>query len=163
MIMSTRNQLATNKEISMKKTILALSAVVALSLSACSTAEAAEFSLGYQDNTVVGQEGVVASVATEVDGVRLGLTTFTSDGRLESYGGYAGIPIKVQGTKFTFTPQAEVSQYRDESELVGGLGLGVEYALTETTRVDAVAMAHEGFDNSNFDGETYTVGLTKVF
>lgn len=149
----------------MKKLILSLSAVVALSLSAtaCTKAEAADFSLGYQDNSLIDEEGVTASLGTELNGVRLGVNTFTSSDRLEYYGAYAKLPIYVQNTKFAFTPQAQVDHYRDADEVVGGLGLGVEYAFTDNIRLEVVAMAHEGFDNSSFDGETYTVGMTKTF
>lgn len=149
----------------MKKFASSMSAVLALSALAvaCTPATAAEFSLGYQDNSVIDEEGVAASLGTEVNNIRFGLNTFTSSDRLESYGAYAELPINIHRTKFTVTPQLQVDQYREADEVVGGLGLGVEYALTESTRLEAVAMAHEGFDESEFDGETYTVGVTKTF
>lgn len=136
---------------------------MAVTLMGCSRAEAVDFSVGYQDNTVIDKEGVAASVGGEYNNLRLGVNTFTTSDKLESYGVYGKLPIYIQGTRFTVTPQAQVDHYRDADEVVGGLGIGGEFALTDTLRLEAVAMAHKGFDNKDFKGETYTVGLTKTF
>ena len=84
-----------------------------LTLSGCTQAEAVDFSLGYQNNEVINQEGVVASVGTEYKNIRLGVNTFSTDERLETYGAYVGIPIYIQGTSFAVTPQAQVDHYRE--------------------------------------------------
>lgn len=96
-----------------------------------------------------------------VNNVRFGLSTFSADDRLVSYGAYGQLPIRIHNTKFAVTPQVRVEQYREESELVGSLGL--EYQLDDTVRVDAVALRSRGFDNDNIDGETYMFGVTKSF
>lgn len=149
----------------MKSIKLAVFGILAsvLTLAGCTQSKAADFSLGYQNNEVINQEGVVASVGTEYKNIRLGVNTFSTDERLETYGAYVGIPIYIQGTNFTVTPQAQVDHYRELDEVVGGLGLGLEYAFTDTVRLTGVAMVHEGFDDSSIDGESYTVGLTKTF
>ena len=149
---------------------LGLAAIASiLAFSGCTRAEAVapilplEASVGYVDNGVIDKEGVGINLGTEVNNVRFGLTAFTSSERLESYGAYAGVPFYVQGTKFGVVPQIRVERYRDISETVGGIGLGVEYKLTDTVRFEASGIAAKGFDNSDVDGGIYSLGFTKTF
>lgn len=149
------------------KSIKLLSVLLAstLALAACQKAEAApvDVTLGYANNNVINESGLRADIGTEVNNVRFGLSTFTADDRLVSYGAYGQLPIHIHNTKFAVTPQVRVEQYRAESELVGSLGIGLEYQLADTVRVDAVALRSRGFDNNDLDGETYMFGVTKSF
>lgn len=149
------------------KSIKLMSVLLAstLALAACQKAEAApvDVTLGYANNNVINESGLRADIGTEVNNVRFGLSTFSADDRLVSYGAYGQLPIRIHNTKFAVTPQVRVEQYREESELVGSLGLGLEYQLADTVRVDAVALRSRGFDNDNIDGETYMFGVTKSF
>lgn len=149
------------KSINLLSTVL----ISALALVACEKAEAApvDVTLGYTNNNVVKDSGLRADIGTEVNNVRFGLSTFSSDNQLVSYGTYGQLPINIHSTKFTVTPQVRVEQYREESELVGGLGIGLEYKLDDTVRVDAVALRSRGFDNDDIDGESYMFGVTKSF
>ena len=56
-----------------------------------------------------------------------------------------------------------VKRYREASETVGGVGLGLEYKLTPTVRLEGSGVFERGFDDSDVKGEVYTVGLTKTF
>lgn len=149
----------------MKNMKLAVMGVLAatMALVGCQQAQALDFALGYQDNTVVDEDGVFASVGSEYKNIRYGVSAFTSSERLESYGAYAKLPLYIHQTRFAVTPQAQVEHYRNADEVVGGLGIGLEYKLSDTLRAEAVAMAHEAFDDSSVDGETYTFSLTKTF
>ncbi len=139
----------------------------ALAVSGCTRAQAAplDVSVGYQNNEVVNQEGVVIKVGTEVNNIRLGLTTFTSNERLETYGGFIGVPLQVQGTKFSVVPQVYLEQYRKDSDLVGSIGIGGEYQLPKNYRLEAVALASRSLDNYNESGTNgvYSLALTKRF
>lgn len=149
------------------KILAALAVASTLALSGCQRAEAAtlplDTTLGYVHNSVVDKEGVGLNVGTEVNKFRLGVTSFTSSERLESVGAYAGVPIYVQGTRLGVVPQVHVKRYREASETVGGVGLGLEYKLTPTVRLEGSGVFERGFDNSDVKGEVYTVGLTKTF
>ena len=149
------------------KILTAVALASILGLSACERAEAAtlplDASISYVDNTIIEEEGVGINLGTEVNNVQFGLTTFSTDERLESYGAYACVPVRIHNTRFTVTPQIRVEHYREIDETVGGIGLGVDYNLTETLRLGASGIAAEGFDDSDVDGEIYSVGLTKTF
>lgn len=149
------------------KVVTAIALASILGLSACQRAEAAplplDASITYVDNKIIDEEGVGVNLGTEVNNVQFGLTTFSTDERLESFGAYAGVPIRIHSTRFTVTPQIRVERYRQIEETVGGIGLGVDYNLTETLRLGASGIAARGFDNSDIDGEIYSVGLTKTF
>lgn len=137
-----------------------------LAFSGCTRAEAAtlvDTNLSYVDNGVIDKEGIAFNLGTEVNDVRFGLTTFSTSQRLESYGAYAGVPIYVQGTKFGVVPQIRLERYRDLGERVGGIGLGVEYKLSNTVRFEASGIASKGFDNSDVNGGVYSVGISKTF
>lgn len=139
----------------------------ALALSGCQRAEAAplplDVTLGYVNSNVIDEEGVGLNIGTEVNNVRFGLTTFTTDERLESYGAYAGVPIQIHNTKVSVVPQLRVERYRNIGETVGGAGLGLEYQINPTLRLEGSGIVAKGFDNSDVKGEIYTVGLTKTF
>ena len=133
-----------------------------------------DVTLGYENNKVTeGQDGV-DSLRAEIGtvskvgraDVSYGLTTLTNDSSLRAYGAYAGLPLKVQGTKLTVEPRIAVEQYRDESELVGSVGVGARYEIVPTVDLNARAMYSRAFDNDAkdlLDGESYMVGLTKRF
>lgn len=139
--------------------------VSALTLTGCQPAKAAplEIKLGYMDNNLIENEGVQLAVGTEVKNVRLGVSTFTSDKRLETYGVYAGIPINVQGTRFTLTPNITTERYHDIKETVGGVGLNLEYALTPTLRIEGGGTVNRSFDSSDYSDSVYNLGLVKRF
>lgn len=165
----------------MKKSLLLILALTPILAIACSkpavagvTINPVEVTLGYEYNDVTeGQDGV-DSLRAEIGtvskvgraDVSYGLTTLTNDSSLRSYGAYAGLPLKVQGTKFTVEPRIAVEQYRDESELVGSIGVGGRYEIAPTVDLNARAMYSRAFDNDAkdlLDGESYMVGLTKRF
>lgn len=165
----------------MKKSLLLTLALTPILAIACTkpavagvTINPVEVTLGYEYNDVTeGQDGVdslraeigTVSKAGHAD-VSYGLTTLTNDSSLRSYGAYAGLPLKVQGTKFTVEPRIAVEQYRDESELVGSVGVGARYEIVPTLDLNARAMYSRAFDNDakhQLDGESYMVGLTKRF
>jgi hypothetical protein len=165
----------------MKKSLLLTLALTPILAIACSkpavagvTINPVEVTLGYEYNDVTeGQDGV-DSLRAEIGtvskvgraDVSYGLTTLTNDNSLRSYGAYAGLPLKVQGTKITVEPRIAVEQYRDESELVGSVGVGARYAIVPTVDLNARAMYSRAFDNDAkdlLDGESYMVGLTKRF
>ncbi len=145
-------------------TVLALTSTLAIF--GCAQAEAAlpvDLGVGYANNSIIDEEGVEVKVGTEVNKFRLGLNSFTTDNRVESLGGYVGIPIYVQNTNLALVPQIRVERYFDLEETTGGVGLGVEYKITDSVRLEGVALANRSFDSSDVKGEIYTVGLTKTF
>lgn len=165
----------------MKKSLLLTLALTPILAIACSkpavagvTINPVEVTLGYEYNDVTeGQDGV-DSLRAEIGtvsklgqaNVSYGLTTLVNDSSLRSYGAYAGLPLKVQGTKFTVEPRIAVEQYRDESELVGSVGVGARYEIVPTVDLNARAMYSRAFDSDAkdlLDGESYMVGLTKRF
>lgn len=130
--------------------------------------------LGYENNKVTQGQDSVDSLRAEVGtvsklgeaNVAYGLTTLVNDSSLRAYGAYAGLPLKVTGTKLTVEPRISVEQYRDESELVGSAGIGAQYEIVPTLDVNARAMYSRAFDSDakdRLDGESYMVGLTKRF
>lgn len=165
----------------MKKSLLLTLALTPILAIACSkpavagvTINPVEVTLGYEYNDVTKGQDASDSLRAEVGtvskvghaDVSYGLTTLTNDSSLRSYGAYAGLPLKVQGTKFTVEPRIAVEQYRDESELVGSVGVGARYEIVPTVDLNARAMYSRAFDNDAkdlLDGESYMVGLTKRF
>lgn len=81
----------------MKLVVIGLA--VTLGLVACQKAESApvDVTLGYANNNVINDEGLRADIGTEVKGIRVGLSTFSADNRLVSYGAYGQLPIYIQG------------------------------------------------------------------
>lgn len=165
----------------MKKSLLLTLALTPILAIACTkpavagvTINPVEVTLGYEYNDVTeGQDGT-DSLRAEIGtvsklgnaNVAYGLTTLTNESSLRSYGAYAGLPLKVTGTKFTVEPRIAVEQYRDESELVGSIGVGARYAIDSSVDLNARAMYSRAFDDEasdRLDGESYMVGLTKRF
>ena len=165
----------------MKKSLLLTLALTPILAIACTkpavagvTINPVEVTLGYEYNDVTeGQDGT-DSLRAEIGtvsklgnaNVAYGLTTLTNESSLRSYGAYAGLPLKVTGTKFTVEPRIAVEQYRDESELVGSIGVGARYAIDSSVDLNARAMYSRAFDDEasdRLDGELYMVGLTKRF
>lgn len=158
---------------------VSLVSIAALGLATACTekAEAANtvgVTLGYENNKVTQGQDSVDSLRAEVGtvsklgeaNVAYGLTTLVNDSSLRAYGAYAGLPLKVTGTKLTVEPRISVEQYRDESELVGSAGIGAQYEIVPTLDVNARAMYSRAFDSDakdRLDGESYMVGLTKRF
>ena len=140
-------------------------AVSALTLIGCQPVNAAplDIKLGYMDNNLINKEGVQLAVGTEVNNVRLGVSTLTSDKRLETYGVYAGIPINVQGTRFTVTPNISVDRYHKIGEVVGGIGANLEFALTPTLRIEGGGSVNRSFDSGDYSDTVYNLGLVKRF
>ena len=149
------------------KVLIAIALASVMGLSACQRAEASQLpldaSINYVNNNVVDEEGVGLNLGTEVNNVEFGLTTFSTDERLESYGLYAGVPIAIHNTRVSVTPQIRIERYRSLDETVGGIGLGLDYNLTETLRLGATGIVAKGFSDSEVKGEVYSVGLTKTF
>ena len=165
----------------MKKSLLLTLALTPILAIACTkpavagvTINPVEVTLGYEYNDVTEGQDAVDSLRAEIGtvskvghaDVSYGLTTLVNDSSLRSYGAYAGMPLKVQGTKLTVEPRIAVEQYRDESELVGSVGVGARYEIVPTVDLNARAMYSRAFDSDAkdlLDGESYMVGLTKRF
>ena len=165
----------------MKKSLLLTLVLTPILAIACTkpavagvTINPVEVILGYEYNDVTEGQDAVDSLRAEIGtvskvghaDVSYGLTTLVNDSSLRSYGAYAGMPLKVQGTKLTVEPRFAVDQYRDESELVGSVGVGARYEIVPTVDLNARAMYSRAFDSDAkdlLDGESYMVGLTKRF
>ena len=165
----------------MKKSLLLTLALTPILAIACTkpavagvTINPVEVTLGYEYNDVTEGQDALDSLRAEIGtvskvghaDVSYGLTTLVNDSSLRSYGAYAGMPLKVQGTKLTVEPRIAVEQYRDESELVGSVGVGARYEIVPTVDLNARAMYSRAFDSDAkdlLDGESYMVGLTKRF
>lgn len=162
----------------MKKSLLIASLVTPLLIIACSKPAVAndrlpvDVTLAYENSKVTdidGQDSLRAEIGTQVNNFNLGLTTLTNNDTFRAYGAYVGIPLRVQGTKLTVEPRIAVEQYRDESELVGSIGVGAQYEVVPTVSLNGRFMYSEAFtdigdDNTtNLSGESYMVGLTKRF
>lgn len=151
------------------KAVMAMMVMSVFMLVGCQPATAAtlpvDFTLGYTDNGVIDKEGVTANVGTEVNNIKFGLTTFTSSDKLESYGAYAAVPIRVQGTSLTVLPTVKIEDYREYSKTVGSVGLGLDFAMTDTVSLSALGMTSRSLSGSSdkLRGEVYTLGLTKRF
>ncbi len=154
------------------KNIKALTAVLlvsGLALVGCQRAEAqalpVDVSLYYTDNGVIDKEGATVKLGTEYKNLAVGVSAFTTTDKLESYGVYAGVPIRVSGSRVIITPTVAVDQYREESETVGSVGVGLGYIINDTLALSGTALTSRSFggDSDNFRGETYSVGLVKRF
>ena len=96
-------------------------------------------------------------------GTRVGINTFSTEDKLETYGVYVASSIRLDGSKVFITPQSQLDHYRDTDSVVGSLGAGVEHHFTNTLRLEGVVLARKGFNDTDVKGEAYTVGLTKTF
>ena len=162
----------------MKKSLLLTLALTPILAIACTKPAVAndrlpvDVTLAYENSKVTdndGQDSLRAEIGTQVNKFNLGLTTLTNNDTFRAYGAYAGIPLRVQGTKLTVEPRIAVEQYRDESEIVGSIGVGAQYEIVPTVALNGRFMYSEAFtdigdDNTtNLSGESYIVGLTKRF
>lgn len=157
----------------MKKILtLGVSAVLAMSVMACSKPAVAQtayalpidVTLGYANNNVLEKDGLRAELGTEVRGVRLGLTSLTSEDRMETYGVYGAVPFQVHDTKLSIVPRVEAERYREIDETFGSLGIGAEYQMTPTVRADAVYKYSKAFDSDvDLDGNSFLFGITRTF
>jgi hypothetical protein len=164
----------------MKKSLLLTLALTPILAIACSKPAVAsdnfpvDVTLAYESNDVTEDklDALRAEIGTVTQNTKgninfaYGITTLTSKDKLQSFGAYAGIPISVKGTKLTVEPRIAVEHFRDMEEMVGSVGLGAQYAVDDTTRLNLRAMYSETFDSKYKDelnGNSYMVGLTKRF
>ena len=135
----------------------------ALALVGCEKAEAVEIGVGYVNNSVIDKEGTNLKVGSEWNNVRYGVTTMVSSERVESYGAYLGVPLRLQGVQLEITPTITTEYYHEAKETIGGVGLNVGYRINESLVLEGQGTVNRSFDSSNYTGEVYTVGLTKTF
>lgn len=149
----------------MSKIKLAVFSILAsaLMLVGCTKAEAVEFGLGYMDNQIINQEGVNVKVGSEYKNIRYGVSALTTDERVEAYGIYLGVPLRVQGTQLVITPTVTTEYYHEAQETIGGVGLAVGYRINDTLVLETQGTVNRSFDSSNHTGEVYSVGLVKNF
>lgn len=135
----------------------------ALTLVGCQKAEAVEIGVGYVNNNVIDKEGTNLKVGSEWNNIRYGVTTMVSSERVESYGAYLGVPLRLQGVQLEITPTITTEYYHEAKETIGGVGLNVGYRINESLVLEGQGTVNRSFDSSNYTGEVYTVGLTKTF
>ena len=134
-----------------------------LTLVGCEKAQAVEIGVGYVNNNVIDKEGTNLKVGSEWNNIRYGLTTMVSTERVESYGAYLGVPLRLQGVQLEITPTITTEYYHEAKETIGGVGLNVGYRINESLVLEGQGTVNRSFDSSNYTGEVYTVGLTKTF
>ena len=135
----------------------------ALALVGCEKAQAVEIGVGYVNNKVIDKEGTNLKVGSEWSNIRYGLTTMVSTERVETYGAYLGVPLRLQGVQLEITPTITTEYYHEAKETIGGVGLNVGYRINESLVLEGQGTVNRSFDSSNYTGEVYTVGLTKTF
>lgn len=136
-----------------------------LTLVGCTKSEAAplDIVLAYVDNEVIDKQGAKLSVGSEYKNIKYGATALASDKRLETYGVYLGVPIRIQGTQLEVMPLVTTEYYHEARETIGGVGLGLGYRINESLVLEAQGTTNRSFDSSNYTGEVYSVGLVKRF
>ena len=136
-----------------------------LTLVGCTKSEAAPLDIGlsYVDNEVIDKQGAKLSVGSEYKNIKYGATALASDKRLETYGVYLGVQIRIQGTQLTVTPTITTDYYDDAEEFVGGVGMNVAYQINKSLFLEAQGTTNRSFDSSSYTGEVYSVGLVKRF
>ena len=134
-----------------------------LTLVGCQKAEAVEIGVGYVNNKVIDKEGTNLKVGSEWNNIRYGVTTMVSSERVESYGAYLGVPLRLQGVQLEITPTITTEYYHEAKETIGGVGLNVGYRINKSLVLEGQGTVNRSFDSSNYTGEVYTVGLTKTF
>ena len=134
-----------------------------LFLAGCEKAQAVEIGVGYVNNNVIDKEGTNLKVGSEWSNIRYGLTTMVSSERVETYGVYLGVPLRLQGVQLEITPTITTEYYHEAKETIGGVGLNVGYRINESLVLEGQGTVNRSFDSSNYTGEVYTVGLTKTF
>ena len=135
----------------------------ALTLVGCQKAQAVEIGVGYVNNKVIDKEGTNLKVGSEWNNIRYGVTTMVSSERVESYGAYLGVPLRLQGLQLEITPTITTEYYHEAKETIGGVGLNVGYRINKSLVLEGQGTVNRSFDSSNYTGEVYTVGLTKTF
>lgn len=136
-----------------------------LTLVGCTKSEAAPLDIGlaYVDNEVIDKQGAKLSVGSEYKNIKYGATALASNKRLETYGVYLGVPIRIQGTQLEVTPLVTTEYYHEARETVGGVGASLGYRINESLVLEAQGTTNRSFDSSNYTGEVYSVGLVKRF
>ena len=134
-----------------------------LTLVGCEKAQAVEIGVGYVNNNVIDKEGTNLKVGSEWSNIRYGITTMVSTERVETYGAYLGVPLRLQGVQLEITPTITTEYYHEAKETIGGVGLNVGYRINESLVLEGQGTVNRSFDSSNYTGEVYTVGLTKTF
>lgn len=136
-----------------------------LTLVGCQRAEAAPLDIGlaYVDNGIIDKQGAKLSVGSEYKNIKYGATAMASDKRLETYGVYLGVPLRLQGIQLEVMPLLTTEYYHEARETVGGVGLGLSYRINETLVLEAQGTTNRSFDSSNYTGEVYSLGLVKRF
>ena len=161
----------------LKRIILSVAMASLLATGCAKTAEAAthQLSVGYQNNDVTDQDGVVLEAGLLLDNnVLLGLNTQFEDATIHSYGASVGTPILVKGTPFTLTPSVGIDHYRQhgsvkdsdymDSGTVGNVALRAAYPLDTKTSVYTQAKYSSEFSsNSDLEGGSYAIGITRRF
>ena len=156
----------------MKNLFYTLGVLATTSLLAVGCSKSAEANvgvlLGYQNNNVSDDQGLVLDVSTVTqDNIKLGVNTLTevNDARLLTYGAYVGYPVLVQNTKLSITPSVGVDRYRVQDETVGNVVLNFDYKFDTTTYATIQTKYSKEFGSSDYDldGESYTFGITKLF
>lgn len=132
-------------------------------IAGCTKAEAVEIGLGYTDNQIINQEGVSVKVGSEYNNIRYGVTAVANDERVETYGVYLGVPLRVQGTQLVLTPTVTTEYYHEARETIGGVGMNVGYRINESLTLEAQGTVNRSFDSSDYTGEVYSVGLVSRF
>ena len=134
-----------------------------LTLAGCEKAQAVEIGVSYVNNNVIDKEGTNLKVGSEWNNIRYGVTTMVSSERVESYGVYLGVPLRLQGAQLEITPTITTEYYDDAEEFVGGVGMNVAYQINKSLFLEAQGTTNRSFDSSSYTGEVYSVGLVKRF
>lgn len=151
-----------NKYNSIKAAVFGILASV-LTLTGCQQAEAVEIGLGYTDNKIINQEGVNVKVGSEYNNIRYGITAMANDERVETYGVYLGVPLRVQGTQLVLTPTITTEYYHEARETIGGVGMNIGYCINENLTLEAQGTVNRSFDSHDYTGEVYSIGLVNRF
>lgn len=157
----------------LKRIILSVAMASLLATGCAKSAEAAthQLSVGYQNNDVTGQDGVVLEAGLLLDNnVLLGLNTQFEDATIHSYGASVGTPILVKGTPFTLTPSVGIDHYREDSQrgfasgTAGNVAIRAAYPIDTKTSVYTQAKYSKEFSSDDdLEGGTYAIGITRHF
>ena len=157
----------------LKRIILSVAMVSLLATGCAKTAEAAthQLSVGYLNNDVTDQDGVVLDAGLLLDNnVLLGLNTQFEDATIHSYGASVGTPILVKGTPFTLTPSVGIDHYREDSQrgfdsgTAGNVAIRAAYPIDTKTSVYTQAKYSKEFSNNDdLEGGSYAIGITRHF
>ena len=150
----------------LKRIVLSVAMVSLLATGCAKSAEAAthQLSVGYQNNDVTDQDGVVLDAGLLLDNnVLLGLNTQFEDATIHSYGASVGTPI-------TLTPSVGIDHYREDSQrgfdsgTAGNVAIRAAYPIDTKTSVYTQAKYSKEFSsNDDLEGGTYAIGITRHF